>query len=138
MVFDGDRAFSIASTACPAKVCNNVGMVGAKPPAVRRRITSPPTTLSSRNSGTARTAWMPSSNPPRTGGGFDHGIQHRLHIRGRSADDVEHIAGRGLVFERFFEVARARLQFAEQPRVLDCDDRLVGEGPHQLDLPLGE
>src|SRR5712691_5677729 len=32
----------MASTACPAKVCSKVGMVGAKPPAVRRRITSPP------------------------------------------------------------------------------------------------
>ena len=36
-------------------------MVGAKPPAVRRRITSPPTTLSSRSSGTASKAWMPAS-----------------------------------------------------------------------------
>jgi hypothetical protein len=36
-------------------------------PTWRRRITSPPTTLSSRSSGTARTAWMPSSNPPRSG-----------------------------------------------------------------------
>jgi hypothetical protein len=27
---------------------------------------------------------------------------------------------------------------AEQPRVLHRDDRLVGKGAHQLDLPLGE
>src|SRR5271155_3153794 len=53
----------MASTACPAKVCSRVGMVGAKAPTVRRRITSPPTTLSSRNNGTARTAWMPFSCP---------------------------------------------------------------------------
>jgi hypothetical protein len=50
----------------------------------------------------------------------------------------EHVAGRRLVFERFFEVAGARLQFAEQPRVLDRDDRLVGKGAHQFDLPLSE
>jgi hypothetical protein len=61
-----------------------------------------------------------------------------LHIGSRAADDVEHVAGRGLVFERFFEVARARLQFAEQPRILHRDDRLVGKGPHQFDLPLGK
>jgi len=67
-----------------------------------------------------------------------HRIEHRLQIEGRAADDLEHIAGRGLVFERFFEVARAGLQFAEKPRVLNRDDRLVGKGAHQLDLPFGE
>jgi hypothetical protein len=61
-----------------------------------------------------------------------------LHIGGRAADDVEHVAGRGLVFERLFEVARAGLQFTEQPRILNRDDRLVGEGADQFDLPLGE
>jgi len=61
-----------------------------------------------------------------------------LHIGGRAADDVEHVAGRGLVFERFFEIAGAGLQFAEQPRILHRDDRLIGEGAHQFDLPLGE
>jgi len=59
-------------------------------------------------------------------------------IGGRAADDVEHVTGRGLVFERFFEIARAGLQFTEQPRVLHRDDRLVGKSAHQLDLPLGE
>jgi len=71
------------------------------------------------------------------GGRFNHGVQHRLHIRGRAADDLQDVAGRGLVFERFFEVARAGLQFAEQPRVFDRDDRLVSERAHQFDLPLG-
>jgi len=52
-------------------------------------------------------------------GRFDHCVQHRLHIGGRAADDLEHVAGRGLVFERLFEVARAGLQFAEQSSVLD-------------------
>ena len=42
-----------------------------------------------------------------------------------------------------FAVARgqlvgALLQFAEKPRVLDRDDRLVGKCPNQFDLPLGE
>jgi len=73
----------------------------------------------------------------KPGGRLHYCVQHRLHIGGRAADDPEHIAGRGLVFERFFEVARARLQFAEQPRVLDRDDGLVGKGAHQFDLPLG-
>src|SRR6202008_1028843 len=42
----------------------------------------------------------------------DH-VEHRLNIEAGPADDLEHVARRGLVFERFFEVARARLQFAE-------------------------
>ena len=42
-----------------------------------------------------------------------------------------------------FAVARgqlvgAGLQFAEQPRVLHRNDRLVGKGAYQFDLPLGE
>jgi len=68
---------------------------------------------------------------------FGHCVQHRLHIGGRAADDVEHVTGRGLVFERFFEVARAGLQFAEQPRILHRDDCLISKCAHQFDLPLG-
>ena len=56
----------------------------------------------------------------------------------RAADDLEHVAGCGLIFERFLELARAGLQFAKQPRVLHRDDRLVGKGAHQFDLPLAE
>ena len=33
---------------------------------------------------------------------------------------------------------RAGLQFAQEPRILHRDDRLVGKGTHQLDLPFGE
>jgi len=74
----------------------------------------------------------------KPGGRLHYCVQHRLHIGGRAADDLQNIAGRGLVFERFFEVARAGLQFAEEPRVLDRDHRLVGKGAHQFDLSLGE
>jgi hypothetical protein len=40
-------------------------------------------------------------------GGFDQRVQHRLQIEGRAADDLQDIACRSLVFERFFEIARA-------------------------------
>jgi len=33
-------------------------------------------------------------------GRFGHCVEHRLQVKRRAADDVEHIAGRGLVFER--------------------------------------
>ena len=39
--------------------------------------------------------------PPRTASPpFGQGIEHRLQIEGRPADHLEHVAGRGLVFQR--------------------------------------
>ena len=61
------------------------------------------------------------------GGRFGEGVEHRLQVEGRAADDLEHVAGRGLVFERLLEVAGALAQFVEQPRVLHRDHRLGGE-----------
>jgi len=40
-------------------------------------------------------------------GRVDYRVQHRLHIGGRAADDVEHIARRGLVFARFVALGSA-------------------------------
>ena len=70
--------------------------------------------------------------------GFDQRVEHRLQIEGRPADDLEHVARRGLVFKRLFEVAGALAQFAEQPRVLHRDDRLRREVLQQRDLLVGE
>jgi len=50
-----------------------------------------------------------------------------LQIEGRAADHLQHVARRSLVFERFFEVAGALAQFAEQSRVLHRDDGLRRE-----------
>jgi len=69
-------------------------------------------------------------------GGFNERIQHWLQVEGRAADDLEDIACRSLVFERFFEIARARVQFVEQPDILDRNDGLIGEGLEQIDLRL--
>ncbi len=71
-------------------------------------------------------------------GGFDQRIEHRLQVEGRAADDLQHIADRGLVFERLLQVLGALTQFAQQPRVLDRNDRLVGKGPDELDLFFAE
>src|SRR5215469_354194 len=48
------------------------------------------------------------------------------------------MARRGLVFEGFFKVGGALTQFAQEPRVLHCDDRLCGEILQQRDLLIGE
>src|SRR6266478_101442 len=65
-------------------------------------------------------------------------IEDRLHIRCRTADDVQHIGGCNLVFKRFLQLARLRLHLLEQPHVLDGDDGLVGEGLQQCDLLVRE
>ena len=64
--------------------------------------------------------------------------KHRLQVEGRAADDLEHVARRRLLLERFGQLAGARLHLLEQPHVLDGDHRLVGEGLHQLDLLVAE
>ena len=56
----------------------------------------------------------------QTGSRFDQSIEHRLEIEGRTADDLKHIGGRGLLLKRF-------AQLVEQSRVLDGDDRLGSE-----------
>ena len=61
-------------------------------------------------------------------------LQNRLKIAGRAADNLEHLRCGGLLLQRFGEFPRALLLRLEQPRVLDGDHRLVGEGCHQLDL----
>src|SRR5262245_880648 len=66
------------------------------------------------------------------------GVEHGLDVRGRTGDDVENFADSGLIFQRFGELARARLYFVEEPHVLDRDHRLVAEGREQLYLLVGE
>src|SRR5690349_21839569 len=61
------------------------------------------------------------------GRGLDGGFEHGDQLGVWPADDLQHIAGRGLVFERLLEIPAALAQFAEQPCVLHRDDCLVGE-----------
>ena len=48
-----------------------------------------------------------------------------------SVDHLQHLGGRGLLFQRL-------PLFGQQPRVLDRDHRLIGEGADKFDLPVGE
>ena len=70
--------------------------------------------------------------------GLDDRIEYRLDVGWRTADDVEHVARGSLIFERLLQLSRARLHLLEQPHILDCDHRLVGEGRDELDLLFGE
>src|SRR5262249_30111564 len=69
---------------------------------------------------------------------LDQGFQHGLQVEGRAADHLEDFAGGSLLLQGLGEVAVSRLELAQQARVLDGDDRLVGEGRDQLDLLVGE
>ena len=62
---------------------------------------------------------------------FHKGIENRLEIEGRAADDLEHVGGGGLLLQRF-------AQLVKQPRVLDGDDGLISKGLEQSNLPFGK
>ncbi len=69
---------------------------------------------------------------------LEHGLEHGLQLARGTADDFQHIGGRGLLLQRFTQIVGAFAQFLEQPRVLDRDHHLFGEIAQQLDLLLGE
>src|SRR5262249_24617063 len=60
-------------------------------------------------------------------GRLDQGVKDGFEVERRATDNFQHVSGGGLLWERL-------AQLVEEPRVLDCDDRLVGEGGNQLDL----
>src|SRR5262245_11457617 len=66
-------------------------------------------------------------DPTNSGGASDDGIENRLYIRGRAADDAEDFGCCRLMLQRFAQFCVALLDFFEQPDVLDGDDRLIRE-----------
>src|SRR5262245_29370950 len=64
-------------------------------------------------------------------GRLNEGIEHSLQIERRTADDLEHVSGSGLLLEGF-------AQLIEQTCVLNGDDGLIGKGSDQIDLLIGE
>ena len=62
---------------------------------------------------------------------FQHRVEHRREIARRGVDHLQHLGGRGLLFQ-------CLALLGDQPRILDRDDRLIGECADKLDLPVGE
>ena len=60
----------------------------------------------------------------------DH-LENRLKVPGRGVDHLQHLRGRGLLLQRL-------ALFGQKSRILDGDDRLVGEGSDKFDLPVGK
>src|SRR5262245_41358397 len=77
-------------------------------------------------------------NPTNPRRALDDGIEHRLHVRRRSADDAEHLGGCRLMLQGFAQFCVALLDLFEKADVLDGDDGLRGKGLKQFDLLLGE
>ena len=72
-------------------------------------------------------------------------LEHRLCIARRTRHHLQHVDGRGLLFDAFavFAVAPSKfggafLQFAIRLGTADSDHRLLGEGPQQLHLRRGK
>ena len=65
---------------------------------------------------------------------LDDGVEDWLELRPRCTDHAEDRPGGRLLLERLGQIAIARLQLAEQTRVLDRDHRLLGEGLQEGDL----
>ena len=57
--------------------------------------------------------------------GVDNGLEHRRRVGDRFADRAQYVGGGLLLLQRL-------LRLVEEPRVLDRDDRLVGEGLQQI------
>jgi hypothetical protein len=61
-----------------------------------------------------------------------------VDISRRTRNDAECVRGRRLLLQRLSEVGRALVQFVEQSRVLDGDDRLRCEVLDEFDLLISE
>src|SRR5262249_46040896 len=77
-------------------------------------------------------------NPTNPSGALDDGVEDRLHVRGRAADDPEHFGCCSLMLQCLAQFCIALLQFFKQPDVFDGDDCLSGKSLKQLDLSVGE
>ena len=64
------------------------------------------------------------ANPRRA---LDDGVEHRLHVGRRAADDAEHLGRCRLMLQRLAQFCIALAEFFEQANVLDGDDRLAAK-----------
>ena len=67
-------------------------------------------------------------DPTNPGGALDDGVEDRLHVRRRAADDAEHLGCCRLMLQRLAQFRVALAEFLEQANVLDGDHCLIGEG----------
>src|SRR3990170_837710 len=73
-------------------------------------------------------------DPTNPGGALDDGVEHRLYVRGRAADNAEHLGGCRLMLQGLAQFRVALAEFFEQAHVLDSDHGLIGEGLEEGNL----
>src|SRR5262249_44593506 len=67
-----------------------------------------------------------------------NGIEDRLHVGRRAADDTEHLGCCRLMLQRLVQFSVALLDLLEQPNILDGNDRLVRKGFQKFNLSIRE
>ena len=77
-------------------------------------------------------------NPANPRSALDDGVEHRLHVGRRAADDAEHFGRCRLMLQRLAQFRVALAEFFEQADVFDGDDGLVGESLEERDLLIGK
>src|SRR5215468_437597 len=75
------------------------------------------------------------TNPGRA---LNDGIQYRLYVCRRAANDAEHLGRCRLMFQSFAQFCVAFLDLFEQPHVLNRDHCLVGKSFEELNMLLGK
>ena len=63
-------------------------------------------------------------NPTNPSGAFNNGIENRLHIRGRAADDAQHLGRCRLMLQGFPQFGIALVDLFEQADIFDGDHGL--------------
>ena len=66
-------------------------------------------------------------DPTNSRGALDDGVEDRLNVGRRAADDAEHLGCRRLMLQRLAQLRVALTEFLKQAHVLDGDHRLRGE-----------
>src|SRR5215831_2178642 len=72
------------------------------------------------------------------GGALHDGIEHRLHVGRRAADNTEHLRRRRLMLQGLPQFCVALLDLLEQSDILDSDDSLIHKGFEQFNLRRSE
>ena len=102
------------------------------------RRTPPLATLASNRSALFRKAEATVRPVPNGGVEFVSDARHQPSQRGQLFGLYEAVLRGAEILERLRQLPCALLDLGEQPRVLDGDHRLTGEGFQELDLRLGK
>src|SRR5262249_38563593 len=76
--------------------------------------------------------------PTSPASALDDGVEHRLHVGRRAADDTQHLGGCSLMLQRLSQFCVTLLDLFEQADILNRNNRLVGEDLEERNLFIRE